>query len=97
MAESHTPTPADLGADDVVHYRHTIAGGPTNTRQKITVEVISLVDNGVTTPPLITTFGSLDLSPDQALELADALHQARTVYTDALKAWYTGLTPQNTP
>ena len=97
MAHSQHPTPADLGADDVVHYRHVVAGGPNNTRQKITVEVISLVDNGVTTPPILSVHGELDMSPDQAIELVDALTAARATYAVALKAWHTGPTPQNTP
>lgn len=97
MADSSIPTPPPLTGDDITHYRHIIAGGPGNERQKITVEVVSLVDNGEASPPILSVHGELDMSPDQAVEIADALHRARTVYTDALKAWYTGLTPQNTP
>lgn len=85
------PLPADLGADDVVHYRHTIAGGPGNTRQKITVEVISLVDNGQASPPILTTHGNLDMTPDQAVHLADTLTEARRVYSDALAAHWESL------
>ena len=39
MAGSSIPAPPPLMGDDITHYRHIIAGGPGNTRQKITVEV----------------------------------------------------------
>lgn len=91
MAMTDHPTPPPLMGDDITHYRHVIAGGPTNTRQKITVEVVSLVDNGVATPPILTVLGELDMSPDQAVEIADALTRARAAYKVALKAYWESL------
>lgn len=91
MASSQHSTPPPLMGDDITHFRHVIAGGPTNTRQKITVEVVSLVDNGVATPPILTVLGELDMSPDQAVELADALTRARAAYKVALKAYWESL------
>lgn len=91
MASSHFPTPPPLTGDDITHFRHVIAGGPTNTRQKITVEVVSLVDNGVATPPILSVLGELDMSPDQAVELADALTKARTAWNTAHQSWIAGL------
>src|SRR5699024_7619969 len=97
MAHSQHPTPPPLTGDDITHYRRIIAGGPGNTRQKITVGCVSLSDNGEASPPILSVHGELDMSPDQAIELVDALTAARAAYAVALKAWYTGLTPQNTP
>ncbi|MCT2029514.1 hypothetical protein M3D00_04995 [Dietzia cinnamea] len=87
MDDRSIPTPPPLTGDDITHYRHTIAGGPNNTRQKITVEVVSLVDNGEASPPILTVVGELDMSPDQAVEIADALTRARAAYSVALESW----------
>ncbi|MCT2031324.1 hypothetical protein M3D00_14365 [Dietzia cinnamea] len=87
MADCSIPTPPPLTGDDITHYRHIIAGGPGNDRQKITVEVVSLVDNGEASPPILSVHGELDMSPDQALELADALTAARAAYSVALESW----------
>lgn len=86
MASSHFPTPPPLMGDDITHYRHVIAGGPGNERQKITVEVVSLVDNGEASPPILSVHGELDMGTDQAVEIADALTAARAAYAVALKA-----------
>lgn len=87
MAMSNHPTPPPLTGDDITHFRHVIAGGPGNERQKITVEVVSLVDNGEASPPILTVVGELDMSPDQAVEIADALTSARAAYAVALESW----------
>ncbi|MCT1639192.1 hypothetical protein [Dietzia cinnamea] len=91
MAHSQHPTPPPLTGDDITHFRHIVAGGPGNERQKITVEVISLVDDGQASPPILTTHGNLDLSTDQAGELIDALERAQAAYTAALQSWKAGL------
>ena len=87
MANSQHPTPPALMGDDITHYRTVIAGGPNNTRQKITVEVVSLVDNGEASPPILTVVGELDMGTDQAVEIADALTAARAAYAVALESW----------
>ncbi|MCT2031201.1 hypothetical protein [Dietzia cinnamea] len=86
MAGSSIPTPPPLTGDDITHYRTVIAGGPGNDRQKITVEVVSLVDNGEASPPILSVHGELDMGTDQAFEIADALTAARAAYAVALKA-----------
>ena len=78
------PTPPPLTGDDITHYRHVITG---NCGQTLTVEVVSLVDEGQATPPILTTHGNLDMSPDQAVQLADALANARAAYAVALDSW----------
>ncbi|WP_314037867.1 hypothetical protein [Dietzia sp. CH92] len=91
MANSQHPTPPPLTGDDITHFRRIIAGGPGNDRQKITVEVVSLVDNGEASPPILSVHGELDMSPDQAVEIADALTAARAAYAVALKAHWESL------
>lgn len=91
MASSQHPTPAALGADDITHFRHIIAGGPGNERQKLTVEVVSLVDNGVATPPILSVLGELDMHPDQADELTTALVEARAAHAQARQSWIEAL------
>ena len=91
MAGNSIPTPPPLTGDDITHYRRIIAGGPGNTRQKITVEVVSLVDNGEASPPILSVHGELDMSTDQAVEIADALTRARAAYKVALKAYWESL------
>lgn len=88
MAHSHSPTPPPLTGDDITHYRHIIAG---NCGQTLTVEVVSLVDDGQASPPILTTHGNLDMTPDQSLELVDALERARAAYRDALASYWEGL------
>lgn len=91
MADSSLPTPPPLTGDDITHFRHVISGGPTNTRQKITVEVVSLVDGGEASPPILSVHGELDMSPEQAVQIADALNEARRIYADALKVHWESL------
>lgn len=91
MDNSSIPAPPPLTGDDITHFRRIIAGGPGNDRQKITVEVVSLVDNGEASPPILSVHGELDMSPDQALELVDALTRARAAYKVALKAYWESL------
>ena len=91
MANSQHPTPPPLTGDDITHFRRIIAGGPGNDRQKITVEVVSLVDNGEASPPILSVHGELNMSTDQAVEIADALTAARAAYAVALKAHWESL------
>jgi acetyl esterase/lipase len=86
MANSQHPTPPPLMGDDITRFRHVIPGGPGNTRHKITVEVVSLVDSGEASPPILSVHGELDMSTDQAAEFANALTAARAAYAVALKA-----------
>ena len=88
MAHSQHPTPPPLTGDDVTHFRHILTG---NYGQTLTVEVVSLVDEGQASPPILTTHGNLDLSTDQAGELIDALERAQAAYTAALQSWKAGL------
>lgn len=88
MAHSQHPTPPPLTGDDVTHFRHILTG---NYGQTLTVEVVSLVDEGQASPPILTTHGNLDMSPDQAVQLTDALAQARDAYAVALKAHWESL------
>ncbi|HIW67134.1 MAG TPA: hypothetical protein H9878_03255 [Candidatus Dietzia merdigallinarum] len=87
MANADHPTHPTLKSDDITHYRHVITRG----RQQLVVEVVSLVDGGEATPPILSTFGDIDLSPDQAVELADALGKARTAWDTAHRSWVEGL------
>ncbi len=91
MAMTNHPTPPPLMGDDITHYRHIIAGAPGNERQKITVEVVSLVDDGQASPPILSVLGELDMSPNQAIELVDALAAGRAAYADALASYWEGL------
>lgn len=91
MAYSQHLTSPPSGSDDITHYQHTIAGGPGNERQKLTVEVISLVDDGQATPPILSVHGELDLRIDQIDELTTALGQARSSYFTARDSWIEGL------
>lgn len=91
MAHGQSPTAPPLMGDDITHFRRVISGGPGNERQKLTVEVVSLVDNGDATPPILSVHGELDMSPDQAVELADALTKARAAWAVALRSWVEGL------
>lgn len=91
MAGNSIPTPPPLTGDDITHFRCVISGGRTNPRQRITVEVISLVDDGQASPPILTTHGNLDMTPDQAVHLADTLTEARRVYADALASHWESL------
>lgn len=88
MAHSSIPTPPPLTGDDITHFRHIITG---NCGQTLTVEVVSLVDDGQAYPPILTTHGNLDMTPDQALELVDALTRARAAYKVALASYWESL------
>ncbi|MBB1030496.1 hypothetical protein G6027_06290 [Dietzia sp. SLG310A2-38A2] len=91
MDSMSIPAPPPLGDDDITHFRHVIAGGPGNDRQKLTVEVVSLVDNGLATPPILSVHGALDMHPDHADGLVDALRQAQAAHAAARKSWIDAL------
>lgn len=91
MAMANHPTPPPLTGDDITHFRHVLRGGPDNEREKITVEVASLVDDGEATPPYMSVHGELDMSTDQATELVDAIQRAQVAYRAALESWKQGL------
>ncbi|MCT2076302.1 hypothetical protein [Dietzia cinnamea] len=85
---SQHPTIPPVNGDFITHFRRVITG---NCGQTLTVEVVSLVDEGQATPPILTTHGNLDMSPDQAVQLADALTNARAAYAVALESWQESL------
>jgi len=88
MDSSSIPSHPTSTPDDIAHFRHVITG---NHGQTLTVEVVSLVDDGQASPPILTTWGNLDMTPDQALELVDALTRARAAYKVALKVYWESL------